>query len=120
MRRRRRGTSGLYVDPTLACWIPMTTAYMTGSSLTDIIAGNNAVPDDSPVVGADYTTYDGSNTHEIPASFNSTFAGDFSICVWLQPDDGQSVLMFPIGDYSVTSGRWQLAINTDGTIKFLM
>ncbi len=107
------------IDPTLVCWIPMISKYAIGQTLIDRIAGNNAPASGNPVIGADDTTFDGSDAFTIPSSFNDTFKGDFSICIWLKPDDGQPTgIQYLLGDYVDTKGRFQIVHFATGEIRF--
>ena len=116
MRRRRRGAGG---DSSLICHIPMTSDYAIGQTLLDIAGGNHAPASGNPVIGADDTTFDGTDAFTIPSSFNDTFKGDFSICIWLKPDEVHpAATNYTIGDYVDTSGRQYIGMRTDGKIWY--
>lgn len=107
------------LDAGLVFDMPMTTDYMTGALLTDLIGGNNGTASGDPVIGANYTTFDGDDTFTIPSSFNSTFVGDFTISCWVKPTDGQpKYAQYFFGDYIDASGKQYFTCRPDGTIKY--
>lgn len=104
----------------LVFYTPMTTGYMQSATvLTDMAGENHAPASGNPVIGADDTTFDGTDAFTIPNSFNSTFKGDFSICIWAKPDDGQPLTRkYLFGDWVDVDGRQLIRIELDGKIKY--
>ena len=104
--------------------MPMTVPNIRGATTAlDISANtNHGTASGNPVIGATSTAFDGTDAFTIPSSFNSTFKGDFSICIWLKPDDGQPAVNNGIyGDPGNGSTVWQyLVLVPSGKIVYFL